>query len=180
MSKERAIIDAVSLWIENVVIGLELCPFARSVYDNQQIRYRVSRSEHVDELMFDLHQEISWLASQPETDTSLLIIPCQMDEFSEFNQMLDQAESLLDAYDWQGVFQLASFHPFYQFADCQPQDRQNWSNRAPYPILHILRESSVEQAIQHFPEIDEIPRKNIEKLNSMSEECFTKIFKSDV
>jgi len=177
---ERKVIAAVARWIEAAVIGLNLCPFAKSVYEQGQIHYVVSQSEQVDHLMFELHQQVLWLQQHPEIETTLLIIPCQLADFSSFNQMLDQAEALLEAYDWVGEFQLASFHPQYQFANTQIDDRENWSNRAPYPILHVLRESSLEQAIEHYPGAAEIPERNIRKLRSLDDILFDAIFKPDL
>jgi hypothetical protein len=130
--------------------------------------------------MFDLHAQLLRLRQHPEIETTLLIIPCQLADFTDFNQMLDQAEALLKAYDWVGEFQLASFHPQYQFAHTQIDDRENWSNRAPYPILHVLRESSLEQAIEHYPEVEEIPERNIRKLRSLDDISFNAIFKPDL
>ena len=162
------------------MIGLDLCPFAKPVYEQEKIHYIISSSEQVDGLMFDLHAQLLWLRQYPEIETTLLIIPCQLADFSDFNQMLDQAEALLEAYDWAGEFQLASFHPQYQFAHTQIDDRENWSNRAPYPILHVLRESSLERAIKQYPEVTEIPERNIRNLRSLDDISFDAIFKSDL
>jgi uncharacterized protein len=177
---EQKVIAEVKCWIEKAVIGLDLCPFAKPVYEQGRIHYIVSPSEQVDGLMFDMHAQLLRLRQHPENETTLLIIPCQLADFSDFNQMLDQAEALLKAYDWVGEFQLASFHPQYQFANTQIDDRENWSNRAPYPILHVLRESSLEQAIEHYPEVAEIPARNIRKLRSLDDISFDAIFKPDL
>jgi len=174
---EQKVIAEVKCWIEKAVIGLDLCPFAKPVYEHGKIHYFISPSERVDGLMFDLHQQLLRLRQHPEIETTLLIIPCQLADFSDFNPMLDQAEALLKAYDWAGEFQLASFHPQYQFAYTRIDDRQNWSNRAPYPILHVLRESSLEQAIVQYPEVTEIPARNIRKLRSLDDISFNAIFK---
>ena len=179
MLDEQKIIAEVVHWVETAVIGLDLCPFAKSVYEQGQIHYVVSRSERVDRLMFDLHQQLLWLRQHAEIETSLLIIPGQLADFFEFNRMLDQTEALLDAYDWVGEFQLASFHPQYQFANTKIDDRENWSNRSPYPILHVLREFSLEQAIDLYPGVAEIPARNIRKLRSLDDILFEAIFKPD-
>jgi len=177
LSNEQEIISEVRYWIEKAVIGLELCPFARSVYEKRQIRYSISHSEQIDELMFDLHQEILSLQQSPDFDTGLLIIPFQLGVFSDFNQMLDQADALMSAYHGSEEFQLAGFHPLYQFSGTQLEDRENWSNRSPYPILHILRETSVEQAVSRYPGVDGIPARNIEKLGLLEDDQFDQIFK---
>jgi hypothetical protein len=176
---EQKVIVEVKRWIEKAVIGLNLCPFAKPVYEQGQIHCIVSPSEQVDGLMFDLHAQLLQLRLHPEIETTLLIIPCQLADFTDFNQMLDQADALLEAYDWVGEFQLASFHPQYQFAHTQIDDRENWSNRAPYPILHLLRESSLEQAIKYYPGVAEIPARNIRKLISLDDVSFKAIFKPD-
>ncbi len=129
--------------------------------------------------MLELHQEIQRLTSKPGIETSLLIIPRQLQDFTDFNAMLDQVDALIEGYQWIGEFQIASFHPYYQFANTQINDRENWSNRSPYPILHILRESSVEQAISHYPEIAKIPARNSRKLRLLEDISFDAIFKRD-
>jgi hypothetical protein len=178
LTEEKEIIASVSRWIEKAVIGLDLCPFAKSVYEKRQIHYKLSQSEQIDSLMFDLHQEILWLQQHPVFDTGLLIIPFQLSDFLDFNQMLDQADALMSAYRWSGDFQLASFHPHYQFADTEFEDRENWSNRSPYPILHVLRENSVERAVSLYPGVNSIPTRNIEKLESLGDDQFYEIFKT--
>ena len=178
MTEEEKILAGVSNWIEKAVIGLELCPFARTVYEKRQIHYKISHSKQINDLMFDLHQEILWLQQHPEFDTGLLIIPFQLRKFSDFNQMLDQADALVSAYHWTGDFQLASFHPQYHFADTGFDDRENWSNRSPYPILHVLREISVERAVSLYPGVSGIPARNIEKLELLEDDQFNQIFRT--
>ncbi len=130
--------------------------------------------------MLELYQEIQRLRKQSEIETTLLIISRQLQDFTDFNAMLDHADALIKAYQWTGEFQIASFHPHYQFANSQIDDRKNWSNRAPYPILHVLRESSLEQAIEHYPEVAEIPTRNIRKLRSLDDISFKAIFTPDL
>ncbi len=180
MIDDQKIISEVCRWIEAAVIGLDLCPFAESVYRRRKIHTVVSESEQVDDLMFELHQEIQRLRNQPEIETSLLIITCQLQDFTDFNAMLDHVDALIGAYHWAGEFQIASFHPCYQFANTQIDDRENWSNRSPYPILHILRETSVALAISHYPEALTIPARNSRRLRSLDNVSFDAIFKSDV
>ena len=180
MINDQKIISEVYRWIEAAVIGLDLCPFAESVYRRRQIHAVVSDSEQVKDLMFELHREIQRLKKQPEIETSLLIITRQLQDFNDFNAMLDHVDVLINAYQWTGEFQIASFHPSYQFANTQIDDRENWSNRSPYPILHILRETSVAQAISHYPEALMIPARNNRRLRSLDNVSFNAIFKSDV
>jgi hypothetical protein len=129
--------------------------------------------------MLELHQEIVRLTNKPEIETSLLIIPRQLQDFTDFNAMLDQVDALIEGYQWIGEFQIASFHPYYQFANTKINDRENWSNRSPYPILHILREASVEQAISYYPEVTKIPAGNSRKLRALDDISFDRIFKRD-
>ena len=179
MIEKRKIISRVHHWVEKAVIGLDLCPFARSVYAQNKLRCVVSESEQVDELMLDLYQQCQYLIDTPNIDTTLLIIPHQLQEFADFNQMLDQADALITNYEWTGVFQIASFHPGYQFNNTSIDDRENWSNRSPFPILHILRESSVERALSGYAHPERIPQANIRTLAAIEVTEFDRIFKPD-
>jgi len=176
LSANQIIISCVNRWIEAAVIGLELCPFAKSVYRQNRLRCVISESRQTDVLMLDLYQQCKYLIETPEIETTLLIIPFQLQEFSAFNQILDQVDALLEAYGWRGIFQIASFHPKYQFDNTGIDDRENWSNRSPYPILHILRESSVEQALSSHANPDQIPETNIQRLRALNKKEFERIF----
>jgi hypothetical protein len=177
--ENRSIIPRVHHWVEKAVIGLDLCPFARSVYAQNKLRCVVSESEQVDELMLDLYQQCQYLIETPEIDTTLLIIPHQLQDFADFNQMLDQSDALITIYEWSGVFQIASFHPGYQFNNTSIDDRENWSNRSPFPILQILRESSVERALSSLTNPERIPEANIRILTAIEVARFDLIFKPD-
>ncbi len=144
MSDRTPIISSVKNWLKHTVIGLQLCPFAKSVFDADKISYTVSDTEDTEALMLQLHEEFKRLDDTPEIETTLVIVPQQLFDFESFNQTLDAIDDMLKQYGWAGVFQVASFHPMYQFADTQIDDRENWTNRSPYPIFQILRESSLE------------------------------------
>ena len=176
MNNKQAIISQVNQWIESAVIGLDLCPFAKPIYLQNKLRSIVSESSNVDELMVELFQQCQYLIETPEVETTLLIIPHQLQDFSDFNLSLNQVDALINLYRWTGVFQIASFHPDYQFENSDIDDRANWTNRSPFPILHILRESSIERALSGYPDPDQIPEKNIKKLNRMSLIEFNRIF----
>jgi len=176
MTNNQKIITRVHHWIEAAVIGLNLCPFAKSVYQQNMIRYVVSESEGIDALMHELYQQCQYLIETPEIETTLLIIPHQLQEFADFNQILDQVDALIEGCEWAGFFQIASFHPKYQFANTSPEDRENWSNRSPFPILHILRESSLESALSRYQNPEKIPETNIERLKTMDAKEFNQIF----
>ena len=179
MSETQKTITRVRRWIEKAVIGLNLCPFARSVYQQNKVRLIVSKSGRVDALMLELYQQCQYLIETPEIETTLLIIPYQLEEFAEFNQILDQVDALIEGYEWSGVFQIASFHPKYQFHNTNIEDRENWTNRSPFPILQILRETGVERALSGYPDPDRIPEKNIRKLIEMDLSQFDRVFNSN-
>jgi len=179
LNDRRKIISRVDHWIEKAVIGFDLCPFAKSVYRKNKLRYVVSKSANVNALVTELYQQCQYLIETPGIETMLLIIPHQLQEFADFNQMLDQVDALIEAYEWVGVFQIASFHPRYQFDNTRIDDRENWSNRAPFPILHILRESSVGRCLSSYPDPDQIPGTNIQTLRAMDAALFDRIFDPD-
>ncbi len=167
-SKEE-IIAATQTWLERAVIGLNLCPFAKAVHVKKQIRYVVSHATTHEELLNDLINELEFLAETPaeKTDTTLLIHPAVLTDFLDYNNFLDVVDEALEDMDLEGELQVASFHPHYQFADTQLDDIENFTNRSPYPTLHLLRESSVAMAVSAFPEADKIFEKNIETLRKL-------------
>lgn len=156
-------------WLERAVIGLNLCPFAKSVHVKKQIRWVVSAAGETQTLYEDLrHELLALAASDPEhTDTTLLVAPFCLVDFLDFNDFLGEADALIDALGLQGVLQLASFHPHYQFAGTAPDDITNCSNRAPYPTLHLLREASIDRAVAAFPEAETIYERNMQCLRDL-------------
>jgi hypothetical protein len=159
-------------WIEKAVIGLNLCPFAKAVHVKDQIRYIVSTARDDEALLADLALALEEIAqASPETiDTTLLIHPWVLNDFADYNDFLDIADAAVEELDLGGIIQVASFHPEYQFADTGPDDIENYSNRAPYPTLHLLREESVDKAVESFPEAESIFEKNIEMLRELGPE----------
>ena len=143
--------------------------------DADKIRYTVSNSRDTEALMLELHDELKRLDDVPGLETTLIIINQQLSDFEAFNQTLDYIDDMLDQYGWSGIFQVASFHPYYQFADTKIDDRENWTNRSPYPIFHILRESSLELAIESFPSIVDLPQENIKRMNGLSSQVFAQV-----
>ncbi len=168
VSKEQAI-EATRAWLEKDVIGLNLCPFAQAVHAAGRIRYVVSDAETAKALRNDLLEELLFLkAADPEqVDTTLLIHPRVLNDFYEFNDFLDVADDVLKDLGLRGDIQIASFHPQYQFAETEPDDVSNRTNRSPYPTLHLLREASVERALENYPDPDEIPQRNIETMRRL-------------
>jgi uncharacterized protein len=166
------IVTQVEQWLDRVVIGLNLCPFAAEPRRQQQIRFQVSPSTNPSDLLADLQSELRHLSQRPATEleTTLLIIPHSLEDFADYNDFLDLADRLLQQFGWEGDFQIASFHPHYQFADTQPDDAENLTNRSPYPLLHILREDSVETALDSYSNPELIPDRNIEQMRNLSED----------
>ena len=155
--------------MERSVIGLNLCPFAESVYRGDRVRFRVSEQRSAAALLEELRAELVYLnAADPlSCETTLLIHPWVLVDFIEYNDFLDVCETTIRELGLEGELQVASFHPQYQFAGTQPEDIENYTNRSPYPMLHLLRESSVERAIAAVPDTDEIYRRNIRTLRDL-------------
>lgn len=165
-------------WLEQAVIGLNLCPFAKAVHSKGQIRWVESAATQPRELLGELVAELKTLAAaDPEKiDTTVLVCPHALADFLDFNDFLDVAEAALEDLKLDGTLQIASFHPQFQFEGTEPGDVGNLSNRAPHPTLHLLREDSVERAVAAFPEADAIFERNIETLEVMSPEQRRAIF----
>jgi len=169
MPTDDLIISRTRHWIEKAVIGLNLCPFAKSVYIREQIRYVVSPAQDAGRLLADLERELRFLhaADPAQVDTTLLIHPQVLTDFLDYNDFLGEADAAVEALGLDGEIQIASFHPDYRFADTEAEDIENFTNRSPYPILHLLREASVEKAVAAFPEAETIYEKNMETLRRL-------------
>ncbi len=156
-------------WLERAVIGLNLCPFAKAVHVKGQIHYAVSGARDGADLLEDLRAELLALAGEPpeRRDTTLLAAPWCLPDFLDFNDFLAQADDLLEELDLVGVLQIADFHPHYQFAGTDADDIENYTNRAPYPVLHLLREASIDRAVEAYPEAEMIYERNIETLDKL-------------
>lgn len=166
---DEQIIAATQQWLEKAVIGLNLCPFAKAVHVKKQVRYVVSSATTPEVLLETLMNELQLLSDTDaeKIDTTLLIHPFVLADFLDYNEFLDVADAALEDMQLDGELQVASFHPQYQFADTDINDIGNFTNRAPYPILHLLREDSIERAVEAFPEASEIFEKNIETLEKL-------------
>ena len=163
------VITATKRWLERVVIGLNLCPFAKTVHAKRQVRYAVSSAQTSDAVLDDLERELRTLvAAKPESvDTTLLILPYALTKFDDFADFLDLVEIALKVQGLTGVIQVASFHPQYRFADAEAEDMSNFTNRSPYPVLHLLREESLARAIQAFPDTADIYEQNMATLRTL-------------
>lgn len=160
---ETIVVHRTRHWLEHVVIGLNLCPFANSVFRKNQIDYRISHASDTDQLTQDLLLAAESLVNMPaeRVDTVLLIHPWVLTDFLEYNEFLGVADAMLDASGLSGVLQIASFHPDYLFADAEPDDITHCTNRSPYPMLHLLREESLDKAIAAYPDTDAIVQSNL-------------------
>jgi hypothetical protein len=167
-SSEQVIAETRN-WVEKAVIGLRLCPFAAAPYLRGQIRYRVSEQVTPSGLALDLAEELMYLAAaDPQLcETSLLIHPHVLHDFLDYNQFLDQADATVASLGLTGGLQIASFHPAYQFAGSAPDDIENYSNRSPYPMLHVLREASVQRAAATFADVHGIGDRNMATLREL-------------
>ncbi len=177
-SDGEAILDATRTWLERAVIGLNLCPFAKSVFVKKQVRYALSAASNADELLAELEHEFALLATTPaaELDTTLLIHPLAMTDFLDYHFFLAEADALLRNLDYEGVFQIASLHPQYEFAGSDPDDIANFTNRSPYPTLHLLRESSIDRAVVAFPDAESIYERNIETMQRLGHDGWKKLW----
>lgn len=166
---DDTVVALTQAWVAEAVIGLNLCPFAKSVYVKQQIRYVVSHADNEADLAQQLLDELQHLqAADPELlDTTLLIHPRVLQDFYDYNNFLDVADQVLEDAELDGTIQIASFHPQYQFADALPDDIDNYTNRSPFPVLHLLRESSIDRAVAAYPDASAIFERNIATMRDL-------------
>ncbi len=172
------IINSVRHWLEEAVIGLNLCPFAKREFDNGRVRFSMSDATSEEQLLSSLITELELLNKDDSIETTLLIHPGVLQNFYDYNEFLDVADGLLIEMDLEGIYQIASFHPDYQFAETDYDDAENFSNRSPYPLLHIIREATLELAIAGYPDADGIPERNIALLKEMGKDKMLAMFKS--
>ena len=176
-----AITAAVRRWVQSVVVELNLCPFAGRELREGRVRFALTPATTEAQLLERLQAELEWLDTNPDIETTLLIHPRVLQDFADYNQFLDTADALLVAMGADGIYQIASFHPHYQFADTAADDVENYTNRSPYPMLHLLREQSLERAIAAYPDTQQIPLRNIalmkrlgiERLKQLLRTCIT-------
>ncbi len=172
------VIAATRLWLERAVIGLTLCPFAKAVHVRRQIRYAATAAQTGDDLLAELAHELELLAqADPEQlDTTLLIHPQAMTDFIDYHFFLEEAAAAVSNRGLDGVLQIASFHPRYEFAGSAADDIENYTNRSPYPTLHILREASIDRAVAAFPDAADIFERNIETLQRLGHDGWRRLW----
>ena len=167
MADKKTVIRHTKKWLSTVVIAHGLCPFAKQEFDNGRIHYAVIETESLEAQLEQLVLECQALDNDPARETSLLIFPRALSDFQDYLDLLELATALLKAQDYEGIYQLASFHPDYRFEGAGPDDPANYTNRSPYPMLHILQEASVEQALRGYPNPENIPQRNIERMQAL-------------
>ncbi|HCE2072776.1 TPA: DUF1415 family protein [Vibrio parahaemolyticus] len=174
----NAITQQVDQWLNDVVIGLNLCPFAAKPQRNKQIKIFVSKATQEEALLEDiLLQLIELSTTEPEKlETTLVVVPNMLQDFWDYNFCIDWVEGLIKQQDWEGIFQVATFHPDYCFGGAAPEDDENLTNRSPYPIFHLIREESMEKVLKHYPDPGSIPDTNIARVSALSEEERKKLF----
>ncbi|EKO3973750.1 DUF1415 family protein [Vibrio fluvialis] len=167
----QAVAASVNQWLDDVVIGLNLCPFAAKPKRNQQIKICVSNATREEDLLQDILDQLLELDTKEpqELETTLVVVPDMLQDFTDYNFFIDWVEALIRQQDWEGVFQVATFHPNYYFAGTEPEDAENLTNRAPYPIFHLIREESMEKVLKHYPNPEAIPDTNIERVSNLTE-----------
>ena len=156
------IIEQTKKWINTVIIAHNYCPFAKREIEKGSVRYSIVHETEFNSLLKDIMQECVWLDQNADTETTLIIFPSNLNDFNSFLDCLVLAEDLLIAQGYEGVYQIASFHPSYCFQGADQNDPANFTNRSPYPMFHLIRESSVEAAIEKHPDVDSIPERNVE------------------
>jgi uncharacterized protein len=163
------VIARTRCWIERVVVEMNVCPFARKPYEGGNIRYVVSAAQSPEDLLGEVQQELELLRASDagEIETTVLIHPHVLNDFLDYNDFLGIVDALLEDGGYEGEFQVASLHPAYQFAGTQPDDAENYTNRSPYPILHLLREAELARAIAGYARPDQIPERNIRTMEKI-------------
>ncbi|MCW8091538.1 DUF1415 domain-containing protein [Alteromonas sp. ASW11-130] len=153
-------INAVKQWLDEIVIGQNFCPFARFVRDNEQIRFIESSSNVIEDALLTLHKEIHFLENNPHSATTLIVFANGFDDFDDYLDLLDLSNALIEQWGYAGQYQLASFHPDYEFEGEPAHSASHFTNRAPYPILHLLRERDIESVLAHYPHPESIYENN--------------------
>ena len=170
--KDDLIVEQVQSWLEQVVIGLNLCPFAAKPNRNDQIKISISHATTEERLLEDILSQLNLLhrTTADELETTLVVVPDMLSDFFDYNLFLDWVDALIKQQGWEGIYQVATFHPDYCFGGANPEDDENLTNRSPFPILHLIREESMERVLKHYPSPEQIPDNNIARVESLSEQ----------
>jgi len=176
MPDKAVIINQTKKWLASVVIAHNLCPFAKREFDNGRIHYEVVEAADMQSQLEQLILECAKLDKNKDIETSLLIYPNGLPDFDNYLDMLELAMALMKAQGYEGIYQLASFHPYYRFEGVSMDDASNYTNRSPYPMLHILREASVEAAVKNYPNPEGIPERNVELTRALGADVMKELF----
>jgi hypothetical protein len=177
-SSKETIVEQVNQWLNDVVIGLNLCPFAAKPQRNKQIKIFVSEAKQEEALLEDILTQLMELESKTaeELETTLVVVPNMLEDFYDYNLFIDWVEALIRQQGWEGTYQLATFHPEYCFGGAEPEDAENLTNRSPYPVFHLIREESMEKVLKHYPDPESIPETNIARVESLTQSELVKLF----
>lgn len=175
---DEEIVLSVRQWVNTFVMEMNLCPFAKYEMLNNRVRFATTRAITEEQLLMSLQDELELLNSDPSVETTLLIHPNVLQDFYDYNQFLSNADNLLLEMGLEGTYQIASFHPDYQFGGTNPDDAENYTNRSPYPLLHLIREASLERAIVEYSDVDQIPIRNVALMNSLGHNKLQTLFES--
>ena len=172
------VIRAVQQWVETLVVGMNLCPFAKRELVKNRVRFAPTVATTEEQLLIALQAELELLNTDPSVETTLLVHSAVLQDFDDYNLFLNYADRLLVEMGLEGIYQVASFHPNYQFDGTEPDDAENYTNRSPYPKLHLIREASLERAIEEYPDVDQIPVRNMARMNDMGQLKLQALLKS--
>ncbi|GMR15948.1 MAG: DUF1415 domain-containing protein [Gammaproteobacteria bacterium] len=173
---DQRIIAQTKKWLESVIVAHNYCPFAKREIDKGSVRYQLIYETEFNSLLESVIQECIWLDQNAETETTLIILPANLSDFNSFLDCLVLAEDLLISQGYEGTYQIASFHPDYCFQGAEENDPANFTNRSPYPMFHLIRESSVQLAIENHPDAESIPERNVEYARQQGLEKMTELF----
>jgi len=172
------IFRAVTHWFEKSVLDLNLCPFAAQPFRAGGVYFELTSAQSDEGCLIDLFAQLLRMDQNPGIETLLLICPYHFEKFAHYNQFLDLADRLLDDQGWDGIYQIASFHPLYRFAGSKEEDRANWTNRSPFPVLHLIREASISRAVAAYPASRDIPARNLKTICALTDAEMDEIFVS--
>ena len=175
---DENIVLSVRQWVETLVVGMNLCPFAKRELVKNRVRFVTTASTTPEQLLLALQTELELLNTDPSIETTLLIHAQVLQDFYDFNDFLNDADDVLLEMGLEGVYQIASFHPDYQFGGTEPDDAENYTNRSPYPVLHLIREASLERVIADYPDVDGIPERNIALMNELGKDKLQALLQS--
>lgn len=172
MNRSEEIVAAMRCWVEQIVIGHNFCPFARQPFEAGEVRFAVSEAPDLENALQDLISEARRLDDNPDIETTLLSYSWAFQDFDEFLDLIEYANQLLSLQGYEGIYQLAHFHPDYLFEGSTEDDPANYTNRAPWPTLHLIREASLEKALSSITEPEAIPERNIRHATELGSDHF--------